>query len=95
MIVCVCHRISDRDIARAAQEGCASFDELQFELAVATCCGKCHDCARDTFHFHRAQKEAGGHAGHQHAASGHHRVIAIASPPHHQPADSATATATA
>jgi bacterioferritin-associated ferredoxin len=91
MIVCVCHRISDRDIARAAQKGCASFDELQFELAVATCCGKCHDCARDTFHFHRAQKEEGGPAALQHAASGHHRVVAIASPPHHPPAASATA----
>ena len=40
MIVCICHRVSDRDIARAAREGCASFDELQMELAVATSCGK-------------------------------------------------------
>ncbi|MCE2915218.1 MAG: (2Fe-2S)-binding protein [Rubrivivax sp.] len=52
MIVCVCHRISDRDIAHAAQCGCASFDELQFKLAVATCCGKCHDVARETFDRH-------------------------------------------
>ncbi len=52
MIVCVCHRISDRDIARAAREGCASFDELQSELAVATSCGRCHDCARETFLKH-------------------------------------------
>lgn len=49
MIICVCRRISDRDIARAVQGGCASFDELQFETGVATCCGVCHDCARDTF----------------------------------------------
>jgi hemin uptake protein HemP len=34
MIVCICHRVSDRDIARAAREGCARFDELQFELAA-------------------------------------------------------------
>lgn len=54
MIVCVCHRVSDRDIARAAQGGCTSFDELQFELSVATGCGKCHDCARETFHHHAA-----------------------------------------
>ena len=49
MIICICHRVSDRDIARAVQGGCASFDELQFELFVATSCGKCHDCARETF----------------------------------------------
>jgi bacterioferritin-associated ferredoxin len=55
MIVCVCHRVSDRDIARAVQAGCDSFDDLQFELGVATCCGKCHDCARDTFHQHAGQ----------------------------------------
>jgi len=52
MIVCVCHRVSDRDIARIAQRGCASFDELQFELLVATSCGKCRDCAHETFHRH-------------------------------------------
>ena len=54
MIVCICHRVSDRDIARAAQAGCASFDELQFELSVATACGRCHDCAHETFTEHRA-----------------------------------------
>ncbi len=58
MIVCVCHRVSDRDIARAAQSGCISFDELQFELSVATACGKCHDCARETFHHQLGQAGA-------------------------------------
>ena len=52
MIVCVCHRVSDRDIARAAREGCASFEELQFELLVGTACGACRDCAHATFHEH-------------------------------------------
>ncbi len=46
MIVCVCHRISDREIARHARAG-MSFDEIQFELGVATQCGRCEDCARD------------------------------------------------
>lgn len=54
MIICICHRVSDRAIAHAAQSGCASFDELQFELSVAMGCGKCHDCARETFEFHAA-----------------------------------------
>jgi bacterioferritin-associated ferredoxin len=55
MIVCVCHRVSDRDIAHAVRAGCESFDELQDELRVASGCGACSDCARDTFEAHRTQ----------------------------------------
>jgi bacterioferritin-associated ferredoxin len=93
MIICVCHRISDRDIARTVRDGCASFDELQFELAVATRCGKCHDSARETFDAHRAQVAAGGQAAERCDAAGRHRhrVIPIASHPHHDRAASATA----
>jgi bacterioferritin-associated ferredoxin len=54
MIVCVCRRISDRDIARAARDGCMSFDDLQIDIGVGTCCGKCHDCARQTLALHAA-----------------------------------------
>ncbi|MDP3085419.1 MAG: (2Fe-2S)-binding protein [Rubrivivax sp.] len=50
MIVCLCHRISDRDIAREVQQGCANFEALQEQLCVATACGACHDCAQATFH---------------------------------------------
>jgi bacterioferritin-associated ferredoxin len=46
MIVCVCRRVSDREIARHARAG-MSFDEIQFELGVATQCGRCESCARD------------------------------------------------
>ena len=46
MIVCICHRISDRDIARHARAG-MGFDEIQLELGVATQCGQCEGCARD------------------------------------------------
>ena len=46
MIVCVCNRISDRDIARHAHAG-MSFDDIQLELGVATVCGSCERCARD------------------------------------------------
>ncbi|OOG44477.1 bacterioferritin-associated ferredoxin [Polaromonas sp. A23] len=46
MIVCVCRRISDREIARHARAG-LGFDEIQFELGIATQCGQCEGCARD------------------------------------------------
>ncbi|MES2185890.1 MAG: (2Fe-2S)-binding protein [Pseudomonadota bacterium] len=46
MIVCVCHRVSDREIARHVRAG-LNFDDIQFELGVATQCGQCESCARD------------------------------------------------
>jgi bacterioferritin-associated ferredoxin len=58
MIICVCHRVSDRDIAGAVRAGCASFDALQEETRVATACGACHECAREAFHEHRACSRA-------------------------------------
>jgi bacterioferritin-associated ferredoxin len=45
MIICVCHRVSDRTIRQCARQGMA-FDDLQLELGVATQCGKCESCAR-------------------------------------------------
>jgi bacterioferritin-associated ferredoxin len=56
MIVCVCHKVSDRDIAHAARTGCASYDELQDQLRVGTACGACRDCARNTFEAQRQQR---------------------------------------
>lgn len=46
MIICICHKISDREIVRHARAG-MGFDEIQFELGVAMQCGRCEDCARD------------------------------------------------
>ena len=45
MIVCVCRRVSDREIARHARAG-MNFDDIQFELGVATQCGQCECSAR-------------------------------------------------
>ena len=54
MIVCVCHNISDRDIAREATAGCRSFTALQEQLLVGTACGSCVGCAKECFAEHRA-----------------------------------------
>jgi bacterioferritin-associated ferredoxin len=47
MIVCVCKSVSDRKIRASIAEGVDTFDELQFELGVAMCCGKCEESVRD------------------------------------------------
>jgi bacterioferritin-associated ferredoxin len=49
MIVCLCHRVSERDIQAAVRTGTACFEVLQDELRVASSCGSCHDCAREVF----------------------------------------------
>ena len=46
MIVCLCRRVSDREIARHVRAG-LGFDEIQIELGVATQCGQCESCARE------------------------------------------------
>lgn len=61
MIVCVCHRVTESQIASHALTGCTSFEELQDELRVATACGACHDCARST--FDAARSASGGLCG--------------------------------
>jgi bacterioferritin-associated ferredoxin len=49
MIVCLCRRVSDRDIHRVVGEGVTNFDLLQDLTGVASNCGNCMDCARMVF----------------------------------------------
>jgi bacterioferritin-associated ferredoxin len=49
MIVCLCHRVSDRDIAQAVRAGIRNFEVLQDETLVACGCACCDDCAREVF----------------------------------------------
>jgi bacterioferritin-associated ferredoxin len=49
MIICICHRVSDRDIAGQVRGGCASFAELQDDTRVATGCGACLGHAQAAF----------------------------------------------
>ena len=58
MIVCLCRRVSDRDIAAAVQSGVDNFEVLQDRTGVSSCCGCCHDCAREVFEGARARLSA-------------------------------------
>ena len=60
MIVCVCRRISDHQIREAAAEGAVSLECLQFELGVATQCGRCADCATQVL-FEARAAQTGAH----------------------------------
>ncbi|MEM1261927.1 MAG: (2Fe-2S)-binding protein [Pseudomonadota bacterium] len=47
MYVCLCHAITDADIAQAANAGATSVDDLSATLGVATGCGSCAETAQD------------------------------------------------
>ncbi len=46
MYVCICRGISDRRLREVVASGVGSFEELQAETGVATCCGSCEPTAR-------------------------------------------------
>lgn len=50
MYVCLCKAVTDRQIRAAAEGGCNSMRDLQRELGVASCCGKCAPSAREILH---------------------------------------------
>jgi len=45
MYVCICNAVTDRQIREARENGARSIEALGRELKVATCCGRCADCA--------------------------------------------------
>ena len=46
MYVCVCNAVTEGEIRGAVKLGLCSLAELSATLGVATCCGRCTDCAR-------------------------------------------------
>ena len=46
MYVCVCNAVTDHEIRGAVKLGVRTMSDLSDTLGVATCCGRCTDCAR-------------------------------------------------
>lgn len=46
MFICICNKVTDSQIRDACAQGASSVDCLKNRLKVATCCGRCEDCAR-------------------------------------------------
>lgn len=65
MIVCVCRRVSDHQIRQAVADGAVSLECLQFDLGVATQCGRCADCASKVLCDARAVQVGAAHAPEQ------------------------------
>ena len=50
MYVCICNGITENQIRNAVSDGERSLRELRADLGVASCCGKCADCAQQVIH---------------------------------------------
>lgn len=50
MYVCICNKVTDTQIRRAARNGVCSVDALCKNLKVGSCCGKCKECAKEVLH---------------------------------------------
>ena len=44
--VCLCNAVTDREIRGAVALGARTLADLESSLGVATCCGRCADCAQ-------------------------------------------------
>lgn len=61
MYICVCHAVSDRQIQEAVDRGARSLFEVQCQLPVGSCCGRCEDTASKLVSEHlltRTQRSA-------------------------------------
>jgi len=56
MYVCICHAITDRQICRAVDQGAETLGEVQMQLPVGACCGRCVDTARTVIEEHQQQQ---------------------------------------
>ncbi|HYQ73046.1 MAG TPA: (2Fe-2S)-binding protein [Gammaproteobacteria bacterium] len=50
MYVCICNKVTDSDIRRELDNGACSLACLQKRLKVASCCGRCKECAKRLLH---------------------------------------------
>ncbi len=52
MIICVCKSLNERSLRESIAAGAHSFDELQFETGVSTCCGTCEASVHELLATH-------------------------------------------
>lgn len=50
MYVCLCNGITESQIRDAVGDGARTLSELNLCLGVASCCGRCADCAQQVLH---------------------------------------------
>lgn len=54
MIICLCKSLNERQLRESIASGARSFDELQLETGVSTCCGTCEPSVHELLAAHAA-----------------------------------------
>ena len=52
MYVCICHGITDRQIRDTVDRGAASLSDVQMQVPVGGCCGRCLPAAAEVVEQH-------------------------------------------
>ena len=60
MLVCHCHRISDRDLKRFAKRGCKQTDDLAGLCPAGSSCGGCRSLVDEVLSKESRNRGAGG-----------------------------------
>lgn len=47
MFICICRAVTERQVIKAVADGAETLADLQVDLGVAMCCGRCADTARE------------------------------------------------
>jgi len=47
MYICICNAVTERQVHAAVDSGAVTLSDLQFELGVASCCGRCAETAQE------------------------------------------------
>ena len=47
MYVCLCNGVTEHQIRDAVSQGAGSLHDLRHALGVASCCGRCAECAQE------------------------------------------------
>jgi len=47
MFICICSAVSERQVIKAVADGAQTLDDLQVDLGVAMCCGRCAETASE------------------------------------------------
>lgn len=57
MYVCICNEVTDRQVKEAVDQGARTIRDLNKELCVGNCCGKCASFAKKLIQSHAVSEK--------------------------------------
>jgi bacterioferritin-associated ferredoxin len=63
MYICVCNAVTENQVRSCVDAGAETLGDLQYELGVATCCGRCAETALEYLPGGRCSSVCNAHVG--------------------------------